>query len=99
MAQNSKTYSGNLSATSAELIPEQKGRQLLEIQNQSSSINIYIAFGRAATTADFRIPPDSVWTAPSYDHEQSRGHTYAGAVNMIAASGTPAFSANVEWVS
>ncbi len=99
MAQKSKTFSGNLSTASSQAVERQQGRQLLEIQNQSSSIEIFLAFGRPATTADFRIPADSVYTAPTFNHDQSRNHTQTGSVNLIAASGTPAFAANVEWVS
>lgn len=99
MAQNSKTFSGNLSTASSQAVGQQQGRQLLEIQNQDASIEIFLAFGRPATTADFRIPADSVYTAPSFNHDQSRSHTHTGAVHLIAASGTPAFAANVEWVS
>lgn len=73
------------STTSQQLYPANTSRARLIIQNQDAAINVFVNFGAAATAGagSLRIAPGGTLDISGTNQ----------AVNVIAASGTPAITA------
>jgi len=80
--------SGTASGSSAQVAAANSARKYFIIQNLDSSINIFVNFGATATTGagSFLIEPKGSMVFEG-------GFMTTQAINVIAASGTPAYTA------
>lgn len=76
-----------LSTASETVFAAAANRKKLCLSNNDSSIAIYVAFHATATSADVRVPAGG-----SICETVEDGYIYAGVVDALAASGTPAIS-------
>lgn len=77
-----------LSTTSEVVFAAYPGRKSVCVTNNDSAIAIHIARHGTATSASPRIGPGGSWC-----DEPSGGYMWEGTIDAIAASGTPAISA------
>lgn len=76
-----------LSTSSETLFAAAAARKTFCVVNNDASIAIHVKLGATATTADTKVAAGA-----SMCWEPTSGHVYAGVVDAIAASGTPAVS-------
>lgn len=77
-----------LSTSSEVLFAANLLRKSVTVTNNDSSIAIYIKRGSTATSGSLRVP-----AGQTYELVQESGHIWTGTIDAIAASGTPAISA------